>query len=534
MAQAKKKTTTKKVAAKKTATAKKAAAPAKKAASAKKAAAPAAPAPSTGSGGLIEEVTLNWTDLTGAKTGAKSLGSNKYYKATLTELGKGRFQVVFNYGRVGATGQTQTLMFSDLAQARRQLESKVNGKVAKGYTRLEMRTQQDEIAKAKEKGVEVTKNKQATKKLDVHPQVASLLELIYTEAGNAVKRGLSSSAGARDDAPLGNLRDSQLDKGADILDELDELVGKPRPSKAALVKLTNAYLSNIPRNIDYARRGSKLDLSLILLDSKERVEDQRRFLTLLRDAHLQKEVFAEAAHADDPLDVWYKGLSCDLDYLDPKGKEYERVAKLFDVGQSPKNSNFFGKLAVARAWKLERQGKEPLFKQYAATVIDKKGATGIVPGWHGTRTENLMGISKSGLLMPENLPKGVHITGKAFGKGIYHAPRWPDAGKPIKAEDGKSYKRYNGALKSMNYTSISGAYWASGNTGKVGFMFLEEMALGVPEVHLKACWDRARPAKGHDYIYARSHGNPQLSHDEVVTFTENASRLTHLLEIKYK
>ena len=65
-------------------------------------------------------------------------------------------------------------------------------------------------------------------------------------------------------------------------------------------------------------------------------------------------------------------------------------------------------------------------------------------------------------------------------------------------------------------------------------MFLEEMALGKPEVHLTACWDRPRPAKGFDYIYAQAFGNPRLSHDEVVTFDEDASRLTHLLEIVHK
>ena len=32
---------------------------------------------------LLEEVVLNWTDLTGAKTGATALGSNKFYKAQI-------------------------------------------------------------------------------------------------------------------------------------------------------------------------------------------------------------------------------------------------------------------------------------------------------------------------------------------------------------------------------------------------------------------------------------------------------------------
>jgi hypothetical protein len=144
-----------------------------------------------------------------------------------------------------------------------------------------------------------------------------------------------------------------------------------------------------------------------------------------------------------------------------------------------------------------------------------------------------MGISRSGLLMPENLPKGVHITGKAFGLGIYHAPRWPDSGKPRK-ENGQTYARYNGALKSMNYTSIGGAYWNSAAASTTGFMFLEDIALGVAEVHLSACWEKQRPDDGCDYIYAKAFGNDQLAHDEVVTFDENAQRMTHLLEITHR
>ena len=42
---------------------------------------------------LVEEITLNWTDLTGAKTGATALGSNKFYRGQLFD----DFTVVFTY-----------------------------------------------------------------------------------------------------------------------------------------------------------------------------------------------------------------------------------------------------------------------------------------------------------------------------------------------------------------------------------------------------------------------------------------------------
>jgi predicted DNA-binding WGR domain protein len=484
--------------------------------------------------GVLEEATLNWTDLTGAKTGATSLGSNKFYKARITEAG-GQFVVTFTYGRVGTAGQVSTERSATLEGARKIFKSKIQSKINKGYRPLEMRSEKDELEKAKAKGITVEKPKAAVKTREFHPQIEKLLEIIYNTAGGAVQKGLSSSAGASNEAPLGNLHDSQIDKGADLLEAIDALLAKQKkPPRAKLIELTNEYLSNIPRNIDHARSGKTLNLDLILLDSEERVKKEREFLTLLRDLYLQREVFAQAAQTDSPYEVWYEGLQCDLEHTERGSEEFEKARIAFEEGQSPMNANFYGKLQVMRVWKLERRNEKTGFEQYAETVIHKKGATGRVLGWHGTRTENLMGISRSGLLMPENLPKGVVITGKAFGMGIYHAPRWSDSGQPQKQADGQVYARYNGALKSMNYTSMAGAHYGAGNTAKLGYLFLEEMALGIPEVHLTACWNKHRPEKGADYIYANAFGNPQLAHDEVVTFDERASRLTHLLEVGFR
>jgi predicted DNA-binding WGR domain protein len=484
---------------------------------------------------ILEEVTLNWTDLTGAKTGATSLGSNKFYRAQLFA----DFTVVFTYGRVGQAGQVQTVRGRDLADAQKQLKKKIDSKIAKGYTKVELRSDAEEAKKQKAAGgngaaaAAAPKAKGPSKKGLYHPEVEELLEIIYNSTGKAVASGLSSSSGATKESPLGNLADAQLDKGADILEEIEQKLDK-KAKKAELVELTNDYLSNIPRNIDHARRGKKLDLDLIVIDSKERIAEQRQFIGLLRDAFLQKAVFAAAAQVDDPHEVWYQGLKCDISFLDPKSDEYKEIKGYYDKGQSPINSNFYGKLKVGRVWKLEQQGRKTGFDTYAATVTKKANATGIIPGWHGTRTENLMGICKTGLVTPKNLPKGVHVTGRAFGLGIYHTPCWPDSGGKTKDEKGKSFTRYNGALKSTNYTSLKGAFYGKNNTADRGYLFLEDLALGVPELALEACFDKPEPKKGCDYIYARAHGHASLSNDEVVTFDENASRRMAILEVMHK
>lgn len=485
---------------------------------------------------LLDEVTLNWTDLTGKKTGATTLGSNKFYKAQLFD----DFSVLFTYGRVGQSGQTQEVQGRDLADAKKQMQKKIDEKVKKGYTKVDLRSEDEEKKKA---GVKASAASSAPAKAKsgplrkgtYHPDVEDLLSIIYTSTGQAVAKGLSSSAGASADAPLGNLSDKQLDKGADILLEIEKLLAK-KHKKDDLIDLTNDYLSNIPRDIDFARRGSKLDLDQIVINSKERINDQRSFITLLRDAFLAKETFAAAAEVNDPSEVWYDGLKCDIAFLEPKSDELKHFKSLFDTGQSPVNANFAGKLKVSRIWKCEQQGRLKPFQEYAENVALRKGATGVTPGWHGTRTPNLLGICKTGLVTPKNLPKGVHVTGRAFGLGIYHTPCWPDSGKTNGAKDekGKGFTRYNGALKSMNYTSIEGAFYGSGNTDDKGYMFLEELALGVPEIALEACFDKPSPDKGCDYIYARAHGHKSLANDEVVTFDENASRRMAILEVVYK
>ena len=486
---------------------------------------------------LLDEVILNWTDLTGKKTGATALGSNKFYKAQLSADGKG-FKVVFTYGRVGQAGQTQIVKTKTLDDAKNQLAKKIASKIAKGYTKVDLRSAGEDEAKAGAKGAKAPAK--AAKKIvhkssgKFHPEVEDLLGLLYGSTGAAVASGLSASAGATADAPLGNLSDKQLDKGADILVRIEDLLKKGKAKKTDLVDLTNEYLSAIPRQIDHARKGSKLDLDLILVNSTERIVEQRTFITLLRDAFLQKDVFAAAAEVTDPNEVWYDGLKCAIVYLDPKSDERKHIQNLFDTGQSPKNSNFFGKLKLGRVWSIEQDGRKPAFDAYAKSVASKKGADGVIPGWHGTRTPNLMGICKTGLLMPNNLPKGVHITGRAFGLGIYHTPCWPDSGKSTTDEKGKKFTRYNGALKSMNYSSLRGAHYHDDNTDTRGYMFLEELALGVPELALKACFDKPAPKKGTDYIYARAHGHASLANDEVVTFDENASRRTAIVEVLRK
>jgi len=508
---------------------------------------------------IIERTTLNFTDLTGAKTGCTTLGSNKFWKGWVEDNGDGTGNFCCQWGSTGTAGKTTGSKHGiGLSAARKLFSKKRASKLKKGYTELQVRDDAEEKAKQKAAGVTVPKAAKAAKVVSVasrsfSPEVSGLLATIYGSTSSTVRRGLSAQAGATAENPIGNLSDSQLDIGGGILDEIESeletafgredsanksltlpLVGGV-PS-ARIIDLTNQFMSNVPREIDRAQRGRR-NLHKLVVSSFDRLTEQRKFLQLLRDAHVSKAIFAQAAaqtSTGGKEAVWYDGLNCDIEVLDRASADYKFVADVFNNQQSRKNANWFrggrSRVRLVRVFKFTRQNTLPAFDKYKAEVTAKRGATGTVWAWHGTRTPNLLGIGKSGLLMPENLPRGVHISGKAFGNGIYHAPAW-NATNTAKVGQHQT-DGTNGALKSMNYTGHSAAYYGGSNSGNV-FMFLQELALGTPEVKHRAAFNQRRPANwpNNDWVYANAGGCHSLAHDEVVTFSQDAQVFRYLCEV---
>lgn len=132
--------------------------------------------------------------------------------------------------------------------------------------------------------------------------------------------------------------------------------------------------------------------------------------------------------------------------------------------------------------------------------------------WHGSRNENWWSILRTGLLLKPNAV----ITGKMFGHGIYFAPK---------------------AEKSIGYTSLSGSYWAKGNS-KSAFMALFDTAYGIP--YNTYNFD----SKYYDFNYSRltqqqnnanclhAHSSKgMLRNDEIIYYKEEQVTVKYLVEI---
>lgn len=133
--------------------------------------------------------------------------------------------------------------------------------------------------------------------------------------------------------------------------------------------------------------------------------------------------------------------------------------------------------------------------------------------WHGSRSENWLSILKSGLVLR---PTNAVITGKMFGYGIYFADQFS---------------------KSLNYTSLSGSFWAGGRQ--------REAYLAIYEVHVGKQFVVSEHEPWHytltsevlkkrnptlDSVYAQR--GKSLLKNEFIVYNQDQSTIRYLVRVK--
>lgn len=118
--------------------------------------------------------------------------------------------------------------------------------------------------------------------------------------------------------------------------------------------------------------------------------------------------------------------------------------------------------------------------------------------------ENWYGLMTKGPLLR---PQGVIITGKAFGNGIYFAPR---------------------AKKSIGYSSLRGAYWTGGMQNKGYLAVYKVLFKNQKDVNVSYPYSLSN-IRPHDAVYA--HKGVILQNDEVIIFREEQATLQYIIEL---
>jgi len=407
--------------------------------------------------------------------------NNKYYVIQLIESG-GKFYTWTRWGRVGEPGQNALLGNGTLDAAKKAFESKFRDKTSnawkdrKGfvakpgkYTLIEI----ERSAAAAQKAEEVEEKLRALDKeaaklqpkargiapSKLHPSVERLMSLIFN---HDVFRGAMASFDIDvKKMPLGQLTKHQVQLGYEVLEELEDAIGK---GSANLINtLSSRFYTLIPHAF-----GRHVPPPINTADLLQKKFDMLNVLNDIEIAlglqHKEHEVDEAEELLPNPADKNYLKLKADLEWVDPSARDYAFVKTYMENTAA---SHY--KLKLVDLFRVNRHGEDKRFSDHD-DLVDRKLL------WHGTNVAVVAAIIGSGLrIMPHS--------GGRVGRGIY--------------------------LASENGKSIGYVGWSS-NTG---VMFLAEAALGREHTITRDDSSLKAAPKGCDCIVARGHTEPDPKHD---------------------
>ena len=161
-----------------------------------------------------------------------------------------------------------------------------------------------------------------------------------------------------------------------------------------------------------------------------------------------------------------------------------------------------------RAFKVINLKTQKAFDEYVAKSADQ--TTQLF--WHGSRNENWLSILKTGLVLR---PANAIINGKMFGYGLYFADRF---------------------AKSLNYTSLTGSFWAGGRQTK-GYLALFDTHVGKQlKIKRHAQWccqltDAELKKKGRQYNSVYAEGGVDLLNNEYIIYNQEQCTIRYIVQV---
>jgi poly [ADP-ribose] polymerase len=468
----------------------------------------------------IKQWTLNYTDII--------LNSNKFYSLEVVKTNKGYF-LYTQYGRVGGTKAKEYRQCSDQADAESEATKIVKAKTKKGYVEVSLVKSDvgSDAAQAKIEKVSATTEqlKKAGITVKEEPAVASKL---HTEVQDLVRTWFGVTQEFVDlnldtsKCSLGQLSILQITKGKDLLDEARKIVHMTKPDEQELNKLTNSYYSNIPHNFGYTR----IDANALRLDSDVKIDKAFDMLDVLNQAKDVEAVISKKS----AVDAQYATLNADLEFIEQGTPTFKWIEKMV-LETRASNHSGLGKLKVHKVFRVTRHDEDKRFIEncqviakecgkfvpsdvYAGLVKNRPDVpkaledlyhkANVLPGWHGTRRANMIGITTKGLLIR---PSGVIHAGSMFGDGCYFA---------------------SSSSKSINYCDVKGSYWAQGNN-KTGYLFLCDVAFGNQKMATGSHYYNSNNIKPYHSVWAKA-GQGGVINDEMITYHATGPNQQHAIK----
>jgi predicted DNA-binding WGR domain protein len=475
----------------------------------------------------VKRWTLNFTDI--------GLNNNKYYNLEIVKSDKGEYYLFTQYGRVGApTPAKEYRQCNSPTQAESEAQSIIKSKTKKGYVEVKLakadvgseigKTQVDSsvsVEALKKMGATIVEENATPSKL--HPEVQDLVRTWFGVTQEFIELNLDTKK-----CPLGQLSVDQIDKAKKILEEARTQVHGKKPDTQELNKLTSQYYSNIPHVLPY-----KIDANALRFDDDAKIDKAMDILDVFGDAKNVQAVISKRTAVDSQ----YATLKADLEFVDPTNPVWKWLDNLMHSTRASNHSGL-GKLKTHKIFRVNRHDEEKHWLQSAehiakecgkfvpsevyAKYVDKREdvdkemmklykSANILPGWHGTRRANMIGITTKGLLIR---PSGVAHAGSMYGDGIYWAVH---------------------STKSMNYCDVKGSYWAQGSN-KTAYLFLADVAYGNQKIVSSSHFYSKANIKPAHSVWAKSGGGSGLYNDELITYTptgkDQQHRIRYIIEFE--
>lgn len=472
---------------------------------------------------VIKRTSLNYTDIVA--------NNNKVYNVEVIESNDKKYYVYTNYGRVGSSLVKEYRQCSSKIDAEKEAEKIIKSKIKKGY--VEVKLVQASI------GSEVGKSKIETNSVSaeslqsigvsldnigceskLHIKVQNLVSTWFGSTAKFIETNLDSKR-----CPLGQLSLEQIIKGKNLLEEARKLIYNSKDIKPELDKITSLYYSNIPHVLPH-----RINADILRFDTNDKIDKAYDTLDVFADAKsVQK-----ALYVTNNIDEQYNTLNANIDFVDPQELVWKWIDNMFH-GSRAKNHSALGKLKIHNIFRVGRNLENETFIKNATKISKQCGeqvspsilskyvserpdvskeltelyrTANVLPLWHGTRKANLIGITKSGILIR---PSGVPHAGSLLGDAIYLACH---------------------SSKSINYCDCKGACWSGGGS-KTAYLLLIDAALGkqlITTNHRFYTKSEITKQKCHS-VWAKVGAGGTLINDEFTVYNQTGPEQQH--QIRY-
>lgn len=329
--------------------------------------------------------------------------------------------------------------------------------------------------------IQVEKPKQSEYKEIENKIIAEIVERLQSMARKAISENYTISSN--------KVTQAMIDEAQDVLTSL-LTISKVEEFNDVLLKLFTVIPRKMGNVQDYLARTDK-DFSSI-------IQKEQDLLDVMKGQVVQKQIIEESTDDEKQKEnTILEQLGLVFEECDKKD-----IAIIKDALGSCSDK-------FHKAWRVKNLKTQQRYDDFVKenNIKDTKLL------FHGSRNENWWSIINSGLVLK---PTNAVITGKMFGYGIYYAPK---------------------ARKSLGYTSLSGSYWARGNSSS-GFMALMDVAYGKPydvysfdSKYYNFNYEKLQQAcKGANCLHA--HEGSMLRNDEIIVYKEEQCTIRYLIELK--